>query len=83
MTTGFSLFDNQTAYNTAFDAPTVEVTNTVVISHGISGVLHYARENGAPSVLEMSVPEPMSLSLFDAGLLALGITLRRRARPVA
>ncbi len=80
---GFSLFDNQTAYNTAFDAPTAQVTDTVVVSHGINGVLYYARENGAPSVLEVSVPEPMSLSLFGAGLLALGVALRRRGRPAA
>ncbi len=58
---GFDLFDNQTAHSTAFDMPTRQVTNTVVVSHGINGVLYYARENGVPSVLEVSVPEPMSL----------------------
>ncbi len=80
---GFSVFNNQTAYNTAYAGPTTQVTDTVVIGSSINAVLYYARENGAPSVLQVSVPEPMSLSLFGAGLLALGAVLRRRGRCAA
>ncbi len=80
---GFSLYDNQTAYNTAHAGPTTQVTDTVVIGSSINAILYYARENGAPSVLQVTVPEPMSLSLFGTGLLALGIALRRCGRRVA
>ena len=42
-------------------------------------VLYYARENGAPSVLNVSVPEPVSIALLGTSLVAFGAIRRRRA----
>ena len=75
---GYSLYENQTAIDTANSAPTTAETNTDVIASTGNYVLYYARENGAPSVLDVAVPEPASLALLGSFLLGFGLITRRK-----
>ena len=59
--------------------PTVAVTETVALPAGSMLDIVYARENGTPSVLEVAVPEPVSLSLLGVGLFGLAAARRRRS----
>jgi len=82
---GASIYQNGTREGTTISAPTDRVTETVTLTSTADTILYYARENGTPSVLELSgtfvpVPEPASIGLFVAGLLGLGWISRRERR---
>lgn len=77
---GASLYNGTGAAATAvFESgnPTVEIPNSGNLLPG-DFTLVYVESNGAPSVLEMSVPEPSTLLLFGVGLLGLGVIGLRR-----
>lgn len=76
---GSSVYVNGVQQPGTVTGPTTVVTNAVTLS-GLASNLQivYARENGTPSVLQVEVPEPMSLALFGTGLLALGALRGRR-----
>lgn len=59
--------------------PTSEITESVVLPAGNGYQIVYGRENGSPSVLNVTVPEPASLAIFGAGLLGYGLVRRKRA----
>lgn len=60
-------------------APTSEVGTAYAIGPGTYD-LWYMAANGLPEDLQMTVPEPLSMAAFGAGLLGLGgLRLRRRA----
>src|SRR5271166_5445427 len=40
--------------------------------------VYYTEDNGAPAILQVSVPEPISLAIFGAGLVGLGLARRRK-----
>lgn len=78
---GASVYQGSTQIGTTTTGPTTEVTDTVDITNTADTILYYSRQNGSPSILEVSassVPEPTTLALLGSGLIGLGIVRRRR-----
>jgi hypothetical protein len=55
------------------------ITESVVLGNTGATTLYFGRQNGAPSVLTVAVPEPASIALFGAGLLGLAALRGRRS----
>jgi hypothetical protein len=75
---GVSVYQGASRIGTTTSGPTSQITETVVIGSTGATTLYYGRQNGAPSVLNVAVPEPASIALFGAGLLGLAAVRRRR-----
>lgn len=75
---GVSVYQGGVRQGTTTSGPTSEVTEIVTLAAGGPTTLYFGRQNGAPSVLEVSIPEPASIALLGAGLLGLGFVRRRR-----
>ena len=74
---GASVFQNGHEVGVMTDAPTTAVTEMVKLTATTDTILYYARENGTPSVLDVSIPEPASMAVLGAGV-AGALTARRR-----
>lgn len=79
---GVSVYQGGVRIGSTTAGPTSAITETVLLSSTGDTTLYFGRQNGAPSVLTVAVPEPASIALFGAGLLGLASLRRRRpAKP--
>ncbi len=79
---GIALFQGGTRIGNTVSGATSAVTDVVDVTKSGDTILRYARENGTPSILEVSeapVPEPVSWGVLAIGLVGL-YSLRRSQR---
>ena len=75
---GVSVFQGGIRIGTTTAGPTAQITESVVLANAGDTTLYFGRQNGAPSVLTVAVPEPASIAILGAGLLGLAAVRRRR-----
>jgi hypothetical protein len=79
---GASVFQNGKQIGPTVSGPTSVTTDVVTLTADADTVLWYSRQNGTPSILEVTtnVPEPVSLSLFGVAIAGIGFCRSRRKR---
>ncbi len=76
---GVSVFDNGVQVNSTVSGPTSVVTDTVDLTTTGDITLYYSRQNGTPSILQVSaVPEPSTWAMMILGFLGVGFMAYRR-----
>jgi hypothetical protein len=76
---GGTIYDGSTlvAGNSAESSENTE--SGIVPGTGLQDLtIYYTEDNGAPSILQVAVPEPMSLVLVGSGVIGLGLVRRRK-----
>ena len=76
---GVSVYQGGVRIGSTTAGPTSVITESVVLGNTGATTLYFGRQNGAPSVLTVAVPEPASIALFGAGLLGLAALRGRRS----
>jgi hypothetical protein len=76
---GASVFQGSTQVGSTVAGPTTVVTDVVDITTTGDTTLYYSRQNGTPSILEVSaVPEPSTWAMMILGFLGIGLVAYRR-----
>jgi hypothetical protein len=68
---GIALTDSGVAFGSVTSGPTQAITETATVGTTGDIKLFYTRQNGTPSILQVAVPEPASLAVFGAALIAM------------
>jgi hypothetical protein len=76
---GASIYQGSTQIGSTKVGPTTVYTDTVQLGATGDTTLYYSRQNGTPSILEVSVPEPASLGLLGLGALGAAFMRRRKS----
>jgi hypothetical protein len=81
---GISLYQGSTEVGSSVSGATTVTTDVIDVTATGDTILRYARENGTPSILEVSnvtaTPEPSSIALLGTSLLGFAGVVRRRFR---
>ena len=77
---GASVYQNGLSLGQTISGETTQVTDTVRLGGSADTMLYYSRQNGSPSILQVTVPEPSSIILLLAGLAGLVLVRHRRTR---
>jgi hypothetical protein len=78
---GASVYQNGLSLGQTISGETTQVTDTVRLGGSADTMLYYSRQNGSPSILQVSVPEPSSIVLLLAGLVGI-ILVRHRLNQI-
>jgi hypothetical protein len=70
---GIALYYTSTMlpFGNVTNGPTSVITDTATVGMTDDVFLYYTRQNGTPSILQVAVPEPASLAVFGAALIAM------------
>jgi hypothetical protein len=68
---GIALYDAGVAFGNVTSGPTTAITESATVGTTGDVFLYYTRQNGTPSILQVAVPEPASLAVFGAALIAM------------
>ena len=76
---GATVFQGNTQFGPTASGPTSVVTDVVTITSTGDTTLYYSRQNGTPSILQVSaVPEPSTWAMMILGFIGVGFMAYRR-----
>jgi hypothetical protein len=68
---GIYLSENGVQIGNTVYGPTAAITENATVATTGDVMLYYTRQNGTPSILQVTVPEPASIAVFGAALICM------------